>query len=59
MKATVRDVVCLKAVIEPYCSIFGQAINVAKSHIMISPIVPSPIKAAIKRIMLVNENTRL
>ena len=59
VKVVVGDVVVLKQVIDAYCSISGQAINLAKSQIMISLATSSATKANIKRVMTVNENRGL
>lgn len=57
-KATVKDIACLKAIIDTYCEISGQNINVSKSPLQISPKTPNDIKSQIKYITHMNAISR-
>ena len=54
-RATGKDVGCLKVVVDAYYSIFGQAINLSKSYISISPKTPNAIKEQIKYLLMMRE----
>ena len=47
-RATVRDAMCLKAIIDTYCSLSGQQVNLTKSQIIFSPSTVSTVRAQIK-----------
>lgn len=53
-RTTVKDVACLKANLDTYYEISGQAINVSKSHLQISPKMPTNIKIQIIYLTHVN-----
>lgn len=55
-QVVVRDAGCLKAIIDAYCSISSQAINLAMSQMIFSPATPRMIKDDIKRLIAISEN---
>ncbi|EHA8592249.1 hypothetical protein COCNU_contig69386541G000010 [Cocos nucifera] len=54
-RATVKDSPCLKAILETYCNISGQAINFQISQITFSPSVAGRMKSAIGAIFQIPE----
>lgn len=44
----IKDVACLKVVVNTYYAISGQIVNLSKSQLMISPKIPTNIKNQIR-----------
>lgn len=58
-KATAKNVGCLKAIVEAYCSTPGQVVNFTKFQLMISPKTLSHIKSQIRSLSQINATSRV